>query len=126
MYAHIRRVNLRIRLCAVKNREIHQARGQLDLNLVLLQVRHLGFRVLVEPHDVGKVKLNFRPRPIRRRHFVARHKGSVHRARHPFSGITAHGGNVAMNHADAPHCRLCLGLRLRLWVIPGPSVGCDK
>jgi hypothetical protein len=91
MYAHVRGVNLHVRLGAIKNREIHQARGQLDLHLVLLEVRHLGFRALVEPHHVGRVELDFRPRLIRRRHFVTRHHGSVHRARHPIARITVHG-----------------------------------
>ena len=87
MYAHVRGVNLRVRLGAIENTEIHQAGGQLDLNLVLLQVRHRGFRARVEPHDVGKVELDFRPRLICRGQFVTRHHGSVHRSCHRYSGI---------------------------------------
>jgi hypothetical protein len=90
MHAHVRGVNFNIRLCSPINAKIHQARGQLDLNFALSQVRHLSFRVLVEPHHVGRIELGFCPRPIPRRQFVTRHHGSIHRACHPITSITVH------------------------------------
>ena len=116
-------INLDVRFVRLKHRVIHQALGHLQLNASLREVGKLGLATLAEAQDVGVIELDFRARAISRGNRVTSRQRCVDRGGHPICGVSALGGNVPVNQADA--CDSRLGLVLGL-LFPLYDSGCQQ
>jgi len=112
MDGHVRGIDLRLGFAVFRNREVQDALAQLNLNVFLRQVRDVDLGVRAQAKNIGEVELQFRPRAVAGRNFVAGHDRLIQYDCRPVAGITALRGDVAVNQADARHAlvRLCRSL----------------
>src|ERR1700691_3267338 len=103
MQRDVGRVDLRLSFTFTKDGVIGQALSDLNLNVLLREVRDVGLGIRSQAKNVGVVELYLRSPARSSGNFIAVDHGLIQDCRRPRAGIPALRRDVAMNHADAAH-----------------------